>query len=180
MPREHPLVRTTACTMVDMQGDYSFQLSRRCYALQGMACVVTAAIGLTCIVCVDLAELHKFGTLSEAATIIGDHDELIENAPEIGVSRGQSVFFPYGWLPLICTTDNSAEQKSRLYIDGWSGFLIHYLIIQPPAIFPKAHSLLFSIRCSNLSPCIYKVKTKCFIIKCFDLLLASVAQQLYS
>jgi hypothetical protein len=49
----------------------------------------------------------------------------------VGIPKGAFAFVPFGWIPLIASTDNSEEEKSVEYIEEFGSYLQVYLNLEP-------------------------------------------------
>ena len=66
-----------------------------------------------------------------------EDDNLIESAPKFGVGRGQALYIPFGFIPIIVASGAPKEEKAHHHMEDFSVTMLHWNMSGPPFTFPQ-------------------------------------------
>lgn len=136
------LGNTKQWSFLRVQGNNLCQLTRASFPLPGCACFIYMFTGYGYVVFLPALEImdeeNGFDNISANIETHEDPETLFKSCVKIGMRKGQAVFCPYGFLPLVVTVNLQAEKGASTYMPDHSSFGITYVGCEAPAEFPVA------------------------------------------
>ena len=131
-----PITDCSVWAQLIVQKNYELAFNKAAYPLPGMACIVQPLCNYQHIMVVPLELVlnETYGVDALIANLVANSKKKREDQtfslaafPIFGVRRGVCVYVPFGYVPLIVSTDSELEPNGSSYIPDYGVHILWYI-----------------------------------------------------